>query len=240
MIEPPPREVTPFVRRRAWADPRVRAWWLTSIALLVLTAYLAVQQYVDWSRLSRAVRSGVVVPARVDAVENDSRVGKSVSAGAPVSLTYDYNGKTYHQDGTLSGLTVAARVGDAVPLHLDPADPNNWTARGDVPSLVVALVGAILVLPVAILTGLIALIARAGVLKTFATGPTVQATVAGNKQTPLAPRSRAITCNVGGSGRVIEVFVPPALSTLAAGDAVDVILPSRTGKPLAASWFEEA
>jgi len=239
MTEQPPREMTPFVRRRAWADPRVRAWWLLAVVLLILAAYLGVEQYIDWSRLNRAVTSGMTVPAIIDAVDGDGRKGKSVSAGAPVSLSYEYQGKSFHQDGTLSGLTVAARVGDSVPLHIDPADPNNWTARNDVPSFGVALVGAILVLPVAIIAGLIALGSRAGLLKTYVNGTAFDAVVTGNKQTPLAPRSRSIKCALGQGGRVIEVFVPPALASLAPGDAVQVILPSRSGKPLAASWFEE-
>ena len=239
MTEQPPREITSFVRRRAWAEPHVRAWWLLATVLLLLGAYLGLTQYLDWSRLNRAINSGVTVPATVLAVEGDGRKGKSVSAGAQVVISYEYQGKTYQQNGTLSGLINATRVGEAVPLHLDPADPNNWTARGDVPSLPVAMTGAILVLPVALIAALIAFVARSAVLKTYEHGPSAEAQVIGNKQTPLAPKSRAITCSLSQGGRTIEVVVPPALAGLAQGDAISLILPRKSGRPLAASWFEE-
>ncbi len=239
MIESPPREITPFVRRRAWAEPRVRGWWLLAIVLAVLGVYLGVTQYFDWSRLNRAISSGVTVPATVLAVEGDGRKGKSVSAGAPVVITYDYQGKTYQKEGTLSGMTGSARVGDAVPLHIDPADPDNWTARNIVPALGVAMTGTILVLPVAAIALLLALLARSTVLKTYEHGQAVEAIVIGNKQTPLAPRSRAITASIASGGRTFEVVVPPALAGLAEGESIKLILPTKPGRPLAAAWYEE-
>ncbi len=238
MTEQPPREITPFVRRRAWAEPRVRAWWLLAIVLAVLGVYLGVTQYVDWSRLNRAIKSGVTVPATVLSVEGDGRKGKSVSAGAPVTITYDYQGKTFLKDGTLSGMTGSARVGDAVPLHIDPADPDNWTAHTQVPSLSVALTGAILVLPVAVIAMLLAVVARKTVLNTYEHGKTVEAIVTGNKQTPLAPKSRTITAAIGQGGRAVEVVVPPALARLAEGETIHLILPRKSGRPLSAAWYE--
>jgi len=233
------RPITTFVRRRAWSDPRVRSWWVLALVLLVIAAYLAVVQYRDWSRLHRAVSSGVIVPARVDREEWDNRVGKKVSPGATVGITYKYNGVTYTQEGTLYGLNTFAIVGQDVPVHIDPKDPSNWTARNDTPSLAVAMVGALLVLPTAMLAGLLAVFARHKVLATYRHGQAVALTVASNRQTPLAPRSRAIKCALPPSGRLIEVFVPGAMASLAEGETVTVIVPPRGGRPIAAAWFEE-
>src|SRR5947207_2245628 len=138
MSDQPSRLITPFVRRRAWSDPRVRSIWLTAAVLTLIAAYLAIVQYRDWSRLNQAISSGVVVQAKIEAVEGDGRPGRSVSPGAPVILLYDYNGRHFRKDGTLAGLpnfsgNTAVVVGQVVPLHIDPADPDNWAARPDVP-----------------------------------------------------------------------------------------------------------
>jgi hypothetical protein len=131
-------------------------------------------------------------------------------------------------------------VGDDVPLHIDPKDPDNWTVRDALPPLPQAMIGPILVLPVAVLCGLIALVGRAGVLRTYQNGPAAEATVAVNRQTPLAPKSRAIRCSLTGGSRMMEVFVPRSAGPLNESDTLWVLLPKGRGRPIAVDWFEES
>ena len=236
----PPRDITPAVRKRAWADPPVRFWWLIGGTLLVIALGLALGNYVEWAKLNRAISSGVVVNARIRGVEGDPRVGRTVTSTSAVGIDYEYNGQKFvNIVGVLSGLTQQVRVGDDIRLHIDPNDPLNWTIRDEVPPLPLAMIGPILVLPVALLCGLISLVGRSKTLKTYQHGSLVDATVSTNKQTPLAPRSRAIRCSLTTGSRMMEVFVPRPAAQLNEGDTVQVILPPGRGRPLAAAWFEE-
>ena len=232
-----PRDITPFVRRRAWAEPRVRAWWLLALVLLAITLTLGLQQYLAWSKLHSAIASGVTVPTTIVRTEEFGQ--RKFSSNTPMILRYEYKGKTYEPHGTLEWLDRFVTEGDIVPVHIDPNDPENWTSRNRVPSLAVAMIAAILVGPVAIVAGLVAMVARSGVLKTYRSGTLTPAIVSANKQTPLAPRSRAIVCSLTTGGRSIEVFVPPSLAKLAPGEPIDLLLPPRGGRPLSAAWFEE-
>jgi len=232
-----PRDITPFVRRRAWTEPRVRAWWLLAMVLLVIAITFGLQEYLAWSKLHSAIASGVTVPTTIVRTEEFGQ--RKFSSNTRMILRYEYNGKTYEPHGTLEGLDRFVTEGEVVPVHIDPNDPENWTSRNGVPSLAVAMIATILVAPVAIVAGLVAMMARAAVLKTYRTGALTPATVTVNKQTPLAPRSRAIVCTLASGGRSIEVFVPPPLAKLAPGESIDLLLPPRGGRPLSAAWFEE-
>ncbi len=237
MIQPP-RELTAAIRRRAWADPMVRFWWLIGAVLLLIALVLAAMSYIEWATLARAVDSGTVVSAKILAVEGDKRVGRTVTSTSPMGMEYTYNGQKHYVEGTLAGLAKQVRVGDEVPVHIDPKDPENWTVRDTVPPLPQVMIGPILVLPVAVLCGLISLVGRSGVLRTYQNGPAAEATVATNKQTPLAPRSRAIRCSLTSGSRMMEVFVPRSAGPLNEGDRLWVILPKGRGRPVAVAWFE--
>lgn len=234
----PPRDITPAVRRRAWGDPKVRLWWLIALAMLVIALVLAVMNYREWSRLARAIDSGVTVPAHIDGAAGDPRKDRAVAATDVVGISYEYNGRKFvNVLGVLGSRNPPYRVGETITIHIDPDDPGNWTVRSSYPTLALAMIGPILVLPVAVICGLIALAARRAVLKTYRDGRLADAVVSANRQTPLAPRSRAIECSLATGSRSMEVFVPGSLSHLQEGDAVTVLLPPGRGRPLAAAWF---
>src|ERR1700722_3639737 len=45
---PPPRALTPAVRRRSLIDPRVRFWWIAAVILLVSVVYFLITQLLKW------------------------------------------------------------------------------------------------------------------------------------------------------------------------------------------------
>lgn len=237
MSETAHRDITPFVSRRAWIDPRVRAWWLLGAVLLVIAGSLAAQQFAAWSKLHSAIASGVTVQGTVVRAEIFGQ--RRFSSNTPMILSFTHEGKAYEVHGTLEGMDRFVSEHEVVPLHIDPADPYNWTARTEVPSLAVAMIGSILVLPVALFMLLASLIARLAVIRTYRNGKHVSAIVSANKQTPLAPRSRAVHCSLTPGGRTFEVFVPHGLAKISVGENIDVLMPPRGGRPLSIAWFEE-
>lgn len=240
-MDQPPREITAAVSRRAWADPKVRLWWLIALVMLVIAAVLAAMSYLEWARLARAIRSGVTVPARIDGAAGDPRVNRAVAATDEVGITYEHNGAKFQNViGVLGSRNPPFRVGETITIHIDPNDPGNWTVRSTYPTLALAMIGPILVMPVALISMLIALAGRRAVLKTYVDGQPVDAIVSSNKQTPIAPGSRAIQCSLTSGSRMMEVFVPGTLSHLKEGDAVQVLIPPGRGRPLAVEWFRAA
>jgi hypothetical protein len=234
----PPREITAAVSRRAWADPKVRLWWLIALAMLGIALVLATMSYRDWARLARTIESGVTVPAHIDGAAGDPRKDRAVAATDVVGITYEYKGARFQNVlGVLGSRNPPYRVGETITIHIDPNDPGNWTVRSTYPTLALAMIGPILVLPVAVICGLIALAGRRAVLKTYRDGQPVEAIVSTNRQTPLAPGSRAIQCSLTSGSRMMEVFVPGALSQLKENDAVAVLIPPGRGRPLAVAWF---
>src|SRR4051812_35664348 len=90
--EPPPapREVTPTILRRAWAEKHVRLWWLMGAALLVIATYYAVARYYAWYQESQLIKTGVKVQATVMHWEpvGKSMPGKLIPTGSMVQLEY--------------------------------------------------------------------------------------------------------------------------------------------------------
>src|SRR6266404_1472404 len=128
----PPRDVTARVGRRAWADPRVRFWWLAGFVLVGVAAYLLVSRYLAWRLDSRLVESGTVINATVLQADESVAKGKTVSGDKSVRLSYDVDGRSYE----VSAPYLAGRaseefivVGTTIPIRVDPADPTRWTPR---------------------------------------------------------------------------------------------------------------
>lgn len=235
----PPREITSAVARHAWGDPLVRFWWLVAAVLMAIGIYNALTQYLQWSRLDRSIRSGVTVEALVDSIQGSPRIpNRAVAPSAPAVLMFEYQGKKYQVIGAIGDRKPTPQEGQAIPIRIDPNDPTNWTIRDRNTPLLQSMIGAILPCSAAVICGLVAWFNRAKLLKTYRLGRAEQATVTDNKQSPLAPRSRAVRCSLRENGRLMEVFVPHARPGLSAGDKLWVILPPSAGRPVAAEWFD--
>ena len=237
-----PRPVTPRVRRRAWTEPHVRFWWLLTLAMLVIGVYVCGREFLTWSREARLVREGRVVEAEVTRAGGlSSRLGHRLPPNTVVTIQYEVDGKTYQQDGYLSGRKDYIQVHGKVPIRVDPADPSDWTARTEPPVLAQQLTGAAVVLPAVVVLAVVALLRRVMTLRTWRHGQATVALTVESRQTALAPRSRLVRCAPAdrGDNRVVGVFVPSsAARDLRPGDLLWLVFPpGGRGRPVAAAWF---
>ena len=243
-LPPPPRPITARARRRAWADPKVRFWWLAAVGLLAATAYMAVAGWRAWAHQAWLSRGGTEVQAKVVRVNDQVLEGRPGPPDAEVTLAFDWKGRPHQTIGRLANRRPGqfVFVGRLEPIRVNPADPNDWTAYAEPPPPGGFFLGAMVAGPAALLASLAAWLARRGVLRTYRDGQAVPARVLGRQQTALAPNSTAVRCapaaEGGTAGRVVTVYVPKRWLAASAGDEVLVLRrPSGGGRPLAADWF---
>jgi hypothetical protein len=239
----PPRPLTPRVRRRAWLEPHVRFWWVLTLVLLAIGAYVGGSQWLVWSREVWLVRSGRVVDAEIMTAGGLSSRWQQLPPNSIVTLRYDVDGKTYDQVGYLKGRTDFIQVHSKVPVRIDPANPALWTALTVPASLLQELTGALVVLPAFVALMVVSLVQRSRMVRVWRDGEARRAIVVESRQTALAPRSRLVRCTPADAGdnRVVQVYVPAgAAADLHAGDELWLLFPSGgRGRPVAAAWFEQ-
>jgi hypothetical protein len=239
-----PRPVTPRVRRRAWTEPHVRFWWLLTLAMLLIGVYVCGREFLTWSREARLVREGRLVEGEVMRAGGLSSRWQRLPPDTVVTIQYDVDGKTYTQDGYLKGRKEYIQVRGKVPIRVNPADPDEWTARTQPPVLAQQLTGAAVVLPAVVVLAVVAVLRRVMTLRTWRHGQATVALTVESRQTALAPRSRLVRCAPAdrGDNRVVGVFVPnSAARDLRPGDLLWLVFPpGGRGRPVAVAWFNAA
>lgn len=229
---PVPRALTPRVRRRSFADPRVRFWWAACAVLAAVALYFLVERMIAWGQELQIVRHGTQVTAIIDKI-GDSETGAraNVSPENAVTMHYELDGTQYTVDGFLEGREEVIALKEEIPIRVDPNQPQHWTYRTDVPPLGYALLPTGLVLPFAIAAGVVSLILRARVLRIWTTGTSQPFIVEGIGQTALAPLSRSVRCRVLESRdkRLVSVVIPRRVANPKPGDILWLIHPQ--GKP---------
>lgn len=238
-----PRPVTGRVRRRAWTEPHVRFWLLLTAALFVICASVAFREVSGWRREVWLIRHGRLVEAEVTSAGGLGSRWQRLPPDSVVTIQYDVDGKKYTQGGYLHGRKDYIQVRGMVPIRVDPADPDVWTARTEPTVLAQQLTGAAVVVPVLGVLVVVTLLRRAKALRTWRDGRPVPALVVESRQTAVAPKSRFVRCTPAdrSDNRIVGVYVPQwAARELRPGDALWLVFPpGGRGRPVAASWFDE-
>lgn len=236
-----PRQATPLARRRAWTEPTVRVWWLLAVAIFLLTVVYAVERIWVWNAQGKLIRDGTVIVAKVVEVNGQAITNLKQPPDSMTTLEFDWQGVPQRVRGQLEDHTDYIVVGQSQSIHVDPADPNNWTARVQPAPLVQSLFLGFVLLPLPVVLIVIAAAKRKRIWNTWENGQAALAVVLERQQTPVAPLSYAIRCSLRDrrDKRILTVFVPRAGAALKKNDLLWVLLPgSKSAKPVAASWFQ--
>lgn len=234
---PAPREPTPSLRRRSWIDARVRIWWMLAAGLIVVAGYFVAKELARSSHDRWLISSGTAVQAQVLEANGISLPNKSYTPEerAVFKLRYEIEGKPPVEMVTrLKDQREAVVTGGQVKLFVDPGDPSRWTDRKEISLMHDTLVGVMLT-PIAVLMLVVAIVRRAGLLRTWRTGLPLRVVVVDARQTAAAPLSRLVRFTLGGAHdkRVFSTLVPARLGNLHPGDAIWLIAPEdRPGQAI--------
>src|SRR5207237_7920866 len=116
----------------------------------------------SWNQEARLIRNGSRIEAEVMHWEigGIAPKGKVVSAETPVDLEYRFNGQTYRVHGQLAGRKEQIVTRTMVPILIDPANPDHWTARMQPGSLAQELLSAMLLAPIVVVLFAVAVAQR--------------------------------------------------------------------------------
>lgn len=239
---PVPRAITPRVRRRAWAEPVVRFWWLTAVVLGLIGVGFALQSVLDWRHDVNLIRDGVAVDAVVYQVgEMKGKFKHPQPPDSIVTLHFPWKGeerstKPDRLPDRKAGEFITP--GDIIPIRVNPSDPNDWTSATVAGPITGRLFGAEVALPIAALTGAFGLLMWRRVLGAWRKGRPIEALVMESRNTALALGARLVRCtpDAEGDSRVFAVYVPRRLAGLQRGDVIWLL--ARGSGAVACAWFE--
>jgi hypothetical protein len=237
----PPRPLTPRVRRRAWAEPRVRALGLAALAALGVSAWFVASRYLEWRREAWLVTHGVPVSAVVTEAGGILIPNKVVPPTTPVTLEYEAGGRKVTVQGTLKGRKEHIMTGGAVSIRVHPGDPATWTALAAPRPLRMELLGAAIVLPFALVLGTCAWLLHRKVLRLWRDGDAVGAVVIDSTHTAIAPRTHLLRCTPTDPNdkRLLQAYLPGAHARPQQGEALWLIAPpDPSTRAVTARWFE--
>jgi hypothetical protein len=233
-VAPPPavpRAITANARRRSWAEPRVRNWWLMAIAIFLVALWL-VGVRVYGSQSDRwLINHGVRVEADILDVEGNT-LKKQYSPEENLRFHLSWrmpDGKIHTANERLKAQRTALGPGKKVPLYVDPNNPNHWTDRVEISWAEDTLVGMLLFPTILLMLG-IAFFNRLKVLQAWKNGHAIHASVVEIKQSAAAPRSRVLRLVLANyhDQRIFTTLIPTKRARYQAGDIVWVIIPSTT------------
>jgi len=245
------RDLNRRVAWRAWAEPHVRLWWVTTLVVLAAGIYVGTLQLSDWYTEARLIRRGTPAVATVESVNEKATKGNSQPGDSPVVLRFDWQGQSATARGHLAGRPASnfIKVGEKVNILVDPANPDPlwfneafWTSRQGPAPLSSVLGVPILVILAAAVVGAASWELRRRALRSYRFGDRASARVISRFRSALSPQLWTVRCVLidGDDKKVFSVYVPSRFPSQP-GETVEVILPPPSGgmfRPLAAAWFE--
>jgi len=237
-LPPPPkspRPLTAVVSRRTLMEPRVRAWWLAGFVLLGISAFFAINRFIQWNHVRWLINHGIQTTAVIWQIgDPEEGLRSGASPDNKVYMSLDYGGQKIYVEGYLDGYPGTLNLNDSIPIRVDPAEPTSWTYRTTPPPLLGQMFSVALVGVPAVVCLIAAFMLRGQVLRIWTDGVAQEFAVVSSHQTAAAPLSRVVHCTaLDGTGKEpIKVFVPMRLADPLPGQLIWLIYPS--GKPSAA------
>ena len=169
----------------------VRFWWLSSAALFLICLWFITQQVIEYFR-EEVLTKIPAIPAVITDVNGTDRAGAKFTPDTPCTLSFDVNGQKTIVTGTLNGANDYITPGQKVMLHVNPANPSEWTDLDAPQPLIRRMITGITILPPAIAAGLAAIIKRRGVIRNWRDAPAIAYSALDAHHSALAPLCNAV------------------------------------------------
>lgn len=240
----PPRPITSTARRRAWAEPGVRLWWMSAIAVTLVIVYLVASRALEHLQRAALLEEGIAVTAHIEQIVG--RHQQTRATPVPVRLRYALPDGRQFIDTAVTPLEATSNedvlhVDDPLPIRVDPQNPARWTEDRPPRSFFASIGIAAALLPLVILLFLLAWMKRRSVLAVWRNGEATQAAVLGQKASALAPRSQLLSISLANDpeNRVVSLLHPRKVGELSKGDSIVVVAPpGKPQKAVEASLYE--
>ena len=243
-----PRPVTPRASRRSWNELPVRIWVILAVTVLFITIYFTIDKYLSGRYERWLITQGLPVEAELNRIQGtrDRSQHFKRSDRLQVELNYDAPGRPrqMYVPGWLSQLPAQPpqreiRVGDTIPVRIDPANPTVWTDRTQPLPWIAEFTIVVLLLPLLALLLVVMFIRRQQVLNVWRRGEVASAVVVEHKQAATAPFSRVIRFTLAdGRDRRVWSALHPARGAPAAREPIWVIFPpGNPGRAVVASLY---
>lgn len=236
-LPPVPRPITPRGRKRSWAEAPVRLWVLLSLIVCLVTAYLFYSRISESLKERNLIYNGTKVDAIIDEIEGQTTPGIKVPRSSAPNVKMHYkasDGTDAKIEGNLTRVLEGdVVVGETLPIRIDPKDSRIWTDRTEPRGWLANLSMPLIFLPLAVVSLLILIIKRQGVLKIWKNGVPATASVVSLQHSGLAPSSRLLRYALTESEdrRVFTMLYPVQAGLPEKGDELQLIVapndPSR-------------
>jgi hypothetical protein len=224
----PPRELSAKASKRAWAEGRVRAWWLCGAVVLAVTTFYGISQTLNWWNDRKLITQGIAVDANIDEA-NGSTLQRKFLREEPVKVKLSFtlpDGTKQQVEGQLRPPGPAVTAQTPLPIHYDPKNPKRWTERSQLAPWAREMTVVWMILPVLALLFLIAFLQRRRMLGIWRNAPAAQAVVVDSRQTSIAPRSRVLRYALReGDRRVCQTLYPLNAGLPEPGETIWIIAP---------------
>lgn len=234
-----PREITLRASRRSWNELPVRIWVILALAVALITTFFSVTKYLAGRYERWLIAEGAPLKADVMWINGtqDKRMEfkRTDRLQAQLGYTPPAGQRLNFVPGWLAQLPdqkpePVIHVGDQVPIRVDPGNPTVWTDRTQPKPWLVDFTIVMLLLPLLVLLGLLALFRRMRVLNIWRKGEIGAGVVVDLKQTAIAPLSRVVRFTLAdGSDRRVFSTLHPAKEAPKPGDLMWLLFPP--GKP---------
>lgn len=245
-LPPAPRRVTPRVAKRAWGEAPVRFWWKSAAGVAIVAAV------VGWGLVSNELRyrglmtRGTPIKAAIVEVRGTSRAGYAVPRDDAVEVKLRArlpDGNVLDFQALLEPGSGYAKVGDELPIRVDPQNPRRWAEQREVlPWWRIVAVPALMLLPIALLLLGVAAWRRLRVLRVWRDGARARGVVTEVRHSATAPRSRVIRYTIadGPDRRVFKMLYPTRAGVPAPGDVLNLIVDAdRPADSIVAELYAE-
>lgn len=238
-LPPPPRPLTPRVRRRAWGDSHVRVWWLSALAVALVIGWFTIGRVREGLRNREIIEDGIAVTAVIKTAGDkyikgqsemrDSFTAVTLTGTMPDGTEREFRGEVPPTGGYLV-------VGQPLEIRVARDDPTYWTDQLTPQPWGRELAMSLMFLPLIVLLLIFAFVVRRQVLRVWQRGEPAEGVVTQVAHSAYAPRSRVVRYNLAGASdrRIYSLLCPPGVPVPAAGEPIELLM--LPGQPKRAIW----
>jgi hypothetical protein len=214
------------IAARSWAELNVRPWLVLTLLMLAVTIVLSFTYFQTASRERRLIAIGVPTSAKVMEIglQRERQASRDDIVNVKLHYTDPKTQREIDSTGPLARKAGASvRIGDILPIRVDPDRPERWTDRTQPVPLGVEMTVPLMLIPFVALCLIVTFFQAARVKRVIRNGAGTRGVVVSIKQPALAPMSKQIGVTLDNDRRIRSMYWPARNGPIEKGTPIDVI-----------------